>query len=105
MMHWSDFKKKIKEQSDENKTVDELEKGQKVSYLYILVFFALFFIASTTSMCAFSVIDGNVGVVLVAVYSGFLMILFTILMVQQSLYIFMRKQFNMREKESFEDDE
>lgn len=101
------FKKKffegIRDSKDENKSVKELEKGNRVNLVYTIGLFTLFFTASILTLCAFSIIDSTKGVVLVAVYSGLLMNLFAILMVHQSLYIFLRKKFRMIEKEDFED--
>lgn len=94
---------KIKEVKDENKSVKELKQGQRVMGFYVLVSFCFFYFLSLYSLSLLFGINELFALAATAVFCGVLMLLFALLMIHQSLYIFLRKQSCMVEKEDFED--
>jgi len=92
---------KIDEVKDENKSVKELERGQRVMGFYVLVCFGFFYLLSLYSLSLLFGINKLFALAATGVFCGLLMLLFALLMIHQSLYIFLRKQFCMVEKEDF----
>lgn len=92
----------IKNSNDKNKSVKELIQGQRVLFLYFVLTFAVYYISALYSLCLLFEVNMLYGIAMIGVFGGILTLLFAVLLVQQSLYIFLRKQFCMIEKEDYE---
>lgn len=101
MMHWSDFKKHVEKYADKNKSVVELKKEMIVILFYIVVLFSVFMMS--TFMAFFSFHGSAFGFFITALSCGLLSNFFVVLLMQQSLYIFLRKQFDHFDKEHFDE--
>lgn len=106
MMLWSVFKKKIEgwytKNQDQNIHVNELEKIAFKGQIAWMLYFALFFFSAFMVFIVCFALNALIGFAILGMFAAFMVILFTVLIETQKIYVFLRKAYEMYEEEDFE---
>lgn len=103
MMRLSDFKKWLNNQKDKNKTVKQIERGIQGDRFFIVLYFFMFFFCSFICVLAAVVYGDIIGFAVVGVFISFVLIILIGFYLYRKMYLFLRKAFNMFEKEEFDE--